>query len=80
MMISIRPLVPAALALPLVLAGGPARAADSNAEFGVYEYVLERTGGTIDEAGTAVESALSTEPGSIHDELSAQIKSGLGLP
>jgi len=55
MTISIRSLVPAALALPLVLAGGSAPAAD----FGVYEYVVERAGSTVDDAGDAVESALS---------------------
>jgi uncharacterized protein YcfJ len=61
MTISIGSLLPVALALPLVLAGGPARAGDTQTEFGVYEYVLESTGGTIDDAGGALESALSAE-------------------
>ena len=44
---SIRSLVPAALTLPLVLAGGPVRATDVRTEFGVYEYVLEHAGARV---------------------------------
>jgi len=61
MRISSRCFLSAAVALPLLLVGGPVRAGDAQKEFGVYEYVLERVGGTIEEAGVAVESALSTE-------------------
>jgi uncharacterized protein YcfJ len=53
-----RSLVPAALALPLVLAGGPERAG-SAPEFGVYEYVLEGSPGSFDAASGALESAFS---------------------
>lgn len=60
MPISIRSLVPAALVLPLVLAGGPARADEANAVFGVYEYVLTTTRGNLDDATGAIESAFST--------------------
>ena len=60
MTISIRSLFPAALALPLALAGGPARAGEAKAEFGVYEYVLESARGSVDDTAGGVESALST--------------------
>lgn len=56
-----RPLISGAVALPLLLAGGPVRAGDAQKEFGVCEYVMEHAGGTVDEAGGAMESALSTE-------------------
>lgn len=61
MLISIRSLLPVALVLPLVLAGGPARADEANAVFGVYEYVLETARGSIDDVTGMIESALSTE-------------------
>jgi hypothetical protein len=48
----------AALALPLVLAGGPAAAAQAKAEFGVYEYVVEGARGGVDAAAGAVEAAI----------------------
>lgn len=57
---SIRCLVPAALAFSLLVAGAPVRATDLPAEFGVYEYVLERADGSVDTASGALESALST--------------------
>jgi hypothetical protein len=59
MTISTRSFYPWALVLPLALAGGPARASDAKAEFGVYEYVLESATGTIDDVAGAMESAFS---------------------
>lgn len=53
-----RSLVPAILVLPLVLSGPPARAGADEAAFGVYEYVLDRAAGTLDQATGALESAL----------------------
>ncbi len=46
------------LTLPLTLAGGSAAAADATAEFGVYEYLVERAGTGVPETAEAVESAL----------------------
>ena len=48
----------AAMALPIALSGEPVRAAAANTSFGVYEYVLDRAAGTLDEATGALESAL----------------------
>jgi hypothetical protein len=60
MTIVLRSLAPAALTLPLALAGGPGHAADAKTEFGVYEYVLESARGSADDAAMALESAFST--------------------
>jgi hypothetical protein len=51
-------LVATALALPLLLAGGPARAA-ATAESGVYEYVLESARGPVDEAARSLAVAFA---------------------
>ena len=62
MSLSIRSLTLAALALPLVLARGPARAEETHHEFGVYEHVLDKADGTAAETATALESAFSRGP------------------
>ena len=46
------------LVLPLALPGEPVRAADAETSFGVYEYVLDRASGTLDQAAGALETAL----------------------
>jgi len=73
---SIRSLVPAALALPLVLAGGPVRAADVQTQFGVYEYVLDHAGATVDDAGSALEVALSAEGWRLLAKVDAGVPAG----
>ena len=47
-----------ALALPFVLAGGPAAGGETSREFGVYEYVVERAGQGVAPAAEAIEAAL----------------------
>mgnify|MGYP001408549594 FL=1 len=54
-----RSLVSTVLALPLLAAGGPVAAGSVQTDFGVYEYVMQRASGTVDDAGRAVESALA---------------------
>ena len=54
-----RYLIPAILALPLAFSAGPVRAGAEETAFGVFEYVLDRTSGSIDGAARALESTLT---------------------
>jgi hypothetical protein len=76
MTLSLRSLAPAALALPLVLAGGSACAEDTHHEFGVYEYVIDKADGTADETAAAVESAFSRAPWRILARVDAGVPQG----
>jgi hypothetical protein len=73
---SLRSFAPAALALPLFLAGGPARAEDTHHDFGVYEYVLDKADGTAAETASAVESAFSHGPWRILARVDAGVPQG----
>lgn len=56
-----RYLLPAIVSLPLALSGPPAWAGGEETAFGVYEYVLDRTQGTIETAAAALEAKLQAE-------------------
>jgi uncharacterized protein (DUF302 family) len=55
---SLRWFAPAILIVPLVFSGPTVRAGAEENAFGVFEYVIDRTAGSVEEAANALEAAL----------------------
>jgi hypothetical protein len=79
MTISLKLASSAALVLSLLWSGSVARAGAAKEAFGVYEYVLDRTEGTFEEASAAVQSALTTEGWRLLAKVDAGVPAGCGF-
>ncbi len=71
--------VPALLALPLAFSGEPVRAGAEETAFGVFEYVLDRASGTIEDAAGALETRLAASGFRVLATLDAGAPQGCGF-